>query len=140
MCQYFVCYIQGSASLIFCSLYFLQYCICISSAIFIAVLATLIFRTLYFWLYKVLDKFIGTNWRFSTSNKKCWIFFSTKKMLLEQSLKCKLYLKNWIKLVNKNKFAAARVKIFVITRIFGMRSIFHFGLPLSEHFLKWKLK
>ena len=59
------CYILGITSLIFLSLCFWQYWLCISSAIFIAVLAlcflhyihgsaALIFHTLYPWLYEVL--------------------------------------------------------------------------------------
>ena len=63
--RYFICYIQGSTtSLIFCLLYFWQYCLYISSAIFITVLALCflhyihkipapIFRALYPWLYEV---------------------------------------------------------------------------------------
>ena len=49
-------------------------------------------------------------------------------MLLEWLFKCKLSLKNSIKLIEKNKFAAARVKIFLVTRISWNKSIFLFGL------------
>ena len=64
LCQYFVCYIHDSTALIFPTLYSWQYCLYISSAIFIALLslyfvhyihgiAALMFRTLYSCLHEV---------------------------------------------------------------------------------------
>ena len=37
------------------------------------------------------------------------------------------------KSINKNKFVTARVKIFLVTRICGNKSIIFFGLRLSTH-------
>ena len=63
--------------------------------------------------------------------------FSTKKALLQQSFKCKLYLKNSVKLIKKN-FAAARAKIFFVIRISGNKSIVFFGpiIRLFKSFFK----
>ena len=49
--------------------------------------------------------------------------FSTKKNAVSVVFKCKLYLKNSIELIKKT-FAATRVKIFFVTRLFGNKSIF----------------
>ena len=49
--------------------------------------------------------------------------FSTKKSAVRAVFKCKLYFKNSIKLIKKIFFAAARVKIFFVTRISGNKSI-----------------
>ena len=49
--------------------------------------------------------------------------FSTKKNAVRLVFKCKLYLKNSIELIKKT-FAATRVKIFFVTRLFGNKSIF----------------
>ena len=74
LCRYLVCYIQGSTtSLIFCLLYFWQYCLYISSAIFITVLALCflhyihnipapIFRALYPWLRHFIHVQVATSW------------------------------------------------------------------------------
>ena len=80
------------------------------------------------------SKFILTNWRFFSLWKikgraPCY----SRKMLFEKFLKCKLCLKNSVKLIKKIKFAVARVKIFLVTRISRNKSIFSFGLL-------WKLK
>ena len=45
--------------------------------------------------------------------------------------KFKLYLKDSVKLI-KNKFATARLKFFVVTRISGNKSIFLFGLSTRD--------
>ena len=59
--------------------------------------------------------------------------FSRKKSAVEQFFKCKLYLKNLIKLI-KHFFTATRVKIFVITCISRNKNIIFFGLRLKSPF------
>ena len=57
--------------------------------------------------------------------------FSTKKNAVRVVFKCKLYLKNSIKLIKKF-FAAAQVNIFFVTRISGNKSIIFFGLKMKS--------
>ena len=59
--------------------------------------------------------------------------FSTKKVLLEKFFKCKLCLKNSIKLIKKNLFAAARVKIF-LSPAFPETKVLFFWPNYNTHF------
>ena len=58
--------------------------------------------------------------------------FSTKKSAVRVVFKCKLYLKDSIKLIKK-KIAAARMKIFLVTRISRNKNIFLFGLIVNKN-------
>ena len=68
--------------------------------------------------------------------------FSTKKSAVRAVFKCKLYFKNSIKLIKKFFSAAARVKIFFVTRISGNKSIIIIiiFLALSSHVLLFCLQ
>ena len=62
--------------------------------------------------------------------------FSTKKNAVSVVFKCKLYLKNSIELIKKT-FAATRVKIFFVTRLFGNKSIFFYFFIYLLFFLPY---
>ena len=67
--------------------------------------------------------------------------FSAKKSAVRVVFKFKLYLKNSMKLIKKFFFfAAARVKIFFVTRISGNKSIIIIFLALSSHVLLFCLQ
>ena len=70
------------------------------------------------------SKFIRTNLRFSYLHtiKDRALCFSTKKSVIRAVFKCKLCFKKSIEL-NKKNFAAARVKIFCVTRVSVNKSI-----------------
>ena len=50
--------------------------------------------------------------------------------------KCRLYLKNLIKLIKKSFFAAAQVKILFVTCISRKKSIIFFGRIILKDFIK----
>ena len=54
--------------------------------------------------------------------------FLQRKVLLKKFCKCKLYLKNSVKLIKKNKFAATQLKISLVTHISGKKSVSLFNL------------
>ena len=63
------------------------------------------------------------------------LVFRQRQVLFEQFFKCKPYLKNSIKLIKKIKFAAARLKNFLVTRFSRNKSIFlffSFGLSINS--------
>ena len=75
--------------------------------------------------------YLGKLTFFLLQQKRQSSFFQQIKELLEQFFNCKLYLTNSIKLVEKNKFPATPVKIFLVTCISGNKNIFIFGLIIS---------
>ena len=58
------------------------------------------------------------------------------RLFLVLCFKCRLYLKNLIKLIKKSFFAATQVKILFVTRISGNKSIIFFGRIILKDFIK----